>query len=167
VITPTRGVPPFDPAAVLGAMNANRLTIDKEALVKLVEDMQEADVGYKLGAKARFKTPLAAIDDIDCSGFVRYAIYHATDGQVQMPDGSWNQDDWCKGQKFQVVDYRSTAGTEDGLVRVAFLHTPPVGHVWLVLDGETIESHGGAGPDRRDWHTKILYGHVSKCYVLG
>jgi hypothetical protein len=60
------------------------------------------------------------------------------------------------------------AGLEDGRLRIAFIATKPghVGHVWLILNGKTIESWGGHGPGRRSWNVKALRERVTSCYVL-
>jgi hypothetical protein len=166
VFTSIPAFPKFDFKDVLAIMAAKRLAIDTDALVKLAEDMHEAGVTYGLGAKAQLGCDYSTIKKIDCSGFVRYAIHYTTGSRIVMPDGSWNQDDWCKNQGFRVVPYASYAGRPDGVLRIGFMHTKPVGHVWFVLDRQTIESHGGVGPDRREWNTRILYQSVSKCYEL-
>ena len=96
---------------------------------------------------------------VDCSGFVRWAIYHATGGVagngLLIPDGSVNQHEWVEQNGFKESD-PSDAGDADGRVRISFLapsHSPDgIGHVMLLPgDGSTCESHGGKGPDRRVW----------------
>src|SRR5205085_264760 len=104
---------------------------------------------------------------IDCSGFVRYLMYRATHGEVIMPDGSWIQNDWCRHNHFAKVKY-ATAADADGWLRIAFL--PPkkghAGHVWLILNGMTLESHGHKGPHSRPWDTAVLKSQVTDCYQL-
>jgi hypothetical protein len=94
-------------------------------------------------------------------------MYKATGGAVHMPDGSWIQHDWCKHQKFMTADYNTDARQQDNWLRIAFLpkHEKHPGHVWLVLNGKTLESHGHKGPDRRLWSTSALK-KVNACYVL-
>jgi hypothetical protein len=42
-----------------------------------------------------------------------------------------------------------------------------IGHVWLVHNGFTFESHGGVGPNSRPFNTPILSHIVTDVYVLG
>lgn len=127
------------------------LPIQPWKALALTKSLQDAGVSYQLGAKAN---PLSAqageFDAIDCSGFVRWLIFHAT-GQ-EIPDGSVHQHDWaiqhgCKQSTF------ADAHSDDDLIRIAFLVPAggKPGHVVLILNGYTMESHGGAGPDRRAW----------------
>ena len=92
---------------------------------------------------------------IDCSGFVRAAVRRSTKPEfTAFPDGSVVQHEWVKAHAFKkgAVD---DGDLSDGKVRIAFL--PPtavashIGHVVLIYDGKTLESHGGMGPDRRVW----------------
>jgi hypothetical protein len=153
--------------------------INAAVLLDLARQLMDGHIKYGFGSKARFQTKPEEIKAIDCSGFVRYLIYKATDGQVQMPDGSWNQDHWCKTSLLERADY-ATAASMDGWLRIAFIpvkkatagrpghpgHKGHAGHVWLVLNGLTLESHGGKGPDRRPWDTAVLKSQVSDCYKL-
>ena len=150
----------------IAALVGKLILVNTAKLVSVVTNMRTAKVEYKLGAKApSLKSLVSDIKQIDCSGFVRYAMYQATSGAVIMPDGSWNQDDWCRKQGFAAVNYQKTAGTLDHRLRIAFMHGG-IGHVWFVLDGQTIESRGHVGPSRRDWQTPILFNHACKCYLL-
>lgn len=133
-------------------------------LVALTKSLMDAGVTYELGAKV---SPLSLqageFKSVDCSGFVRWAIYHASG--VLLPDGSANQHDWFASQGFK----QSTldAGTlNDNAVRIAFLTAADgggTGHVVLITGGKTLESHGGHGPDMRVWDPS--HGWMSKCTV--
>jgi hypothetical protein len=118
-------------------------------------------VAYGLGAKAPSDVSKPGSPAppgfvrIDCSGFVRAAVRRATHPPLgAFPDGSVVQHDWVKAHAFRrgAVD---DGNLSDGKVRIAFL--PPaavashIGHVVLLYDGKTLESHGGVGPDRRVW----------------
>jgi len=100
---------------------------------------------------------------VDCSGFVRWCLFHAAG--VEIPDGSVTQHEWCQSQGYAqgtVADGHKT----DGIVRLAFL-TPDasgegIGHVMIVLNGQTFESHGGKGPDSRAWGSQAF---MSKCVL--
>jgi hypothetical protein len=141
--------------------------ISSPVLYDLCSRLMDGHIRYGFGSKAAFKTTPEDIKAIDCSGFVRYLIYHVTDGEVIMPDGSWNQNAWCKHNHLITVEF-ATAADIDGWLRIAFL--PPkkghAGHVWLILNGKTLESHGGVGPDRRPWDTPILKSQVKNCYKM-
>lgn len=143
--------------------------IDGDRLAKLMSALTDGHIHYALGAKAKHLNCLPAeIKAIDCSGFVRYLIHQLT-GAI-LPDGSYHQHDWCKKQGLPKAKYSPDAGGQDQILRIAFI-TPskhhPVGHVWLVLNGSTLESHGHTvGPDSRPWNTSVLRKHVGDCYEL-
>jgi len=144
------------------------INVDMDKLLEVAKQMMDGHISYGLGSKApSLSCDPSAIKAIDCSGFVRYIIYKATGGAVHMPDGSWVQHDWCKHQQFMTADYKTEAQQQDNWLRIAFLpkHEKHPGHVWLVLNGKTLESHGHKGPDRRPWDTSALK-KVNACYVL-
>jgi hypothetical protein len=72
-----------------------------------------------------------------------------------------------KAQGFKVSDFGS--GHEvDGAIRIAFLSPEAgggIGHVMLLNQGETCESHGGHGPDFRLWGSESFMSLCS-VYVL-
>lgn len=142
------------------------IDIDLPLLLSLVGKVQRR-VKYRLGAKApSLDCDSTEINSIDCSGWVRYLIYRATHGKVTMPDGSWTQHEWCKRQGFKKCAY-ANAGLLDGRLRLAFINPTNVpGHVWIIHNGQTIESYGGRGPSRRCWNVRVLTRDVSDCYVL-
>lgn len=138
-------------------------------LALLAQIHEAADIEgnqYKLGGKIVLSvSPEDAIGrSVDCSGWVRFLLYHASGKQLIFPDGSVVQHDWIKevGFKKSSVD---SARMRDGALRVAFL-TPAagggVGHVALVRNGFTLESHGGTGPDSRPWNGKFWQ---ASCHV--
>lgn len=113
-------------------------------------------VRYGLGAKVPFHgaKPGRDFKKVDCSGFVREAIWRATTPHLNFPDGSVVQRDWVTAQGFA----RSTidaAMQRDGAVRIAFLRPQDapsgIGHVVLVHNAKTLESHSGVGPNTRPW----------------
>jgi hypothetical protein len=115
-------------------------------------------VTYGLGAKVPFHGAVPGRDfkRVDCSGFVREAIWRATNPHVNFPDGSVVQHDWVRNKGFQHATV-ADGKLSDNHVRIAFLRpqdAPPphhIGHVVLLSGGKTIESHGGVGPDSRPW----------------
>ena len=145
-------------------------TIDGDRLQALAAKLMDGHVTYHLNKKAH---PLdigpEKITQLDCSGFVQYVIYKTT--SLVVPSGSWHQNhDWCKPRQTR-VDYKSSAGLTDCVLRIAFMEAAPkqgrhYGHVWLILNAFTLESHGGVGPDTRRWDDEKLLPHVSDCYEL-
>lgn len=127
-------------------------------------------VTYGLGAKVPFAGAVPGIDyqRIDCSGFVREVIRRATDPMIPFPDGSVVQHDWVRARGFEKTTVEK--GTlQDRAVRIAFLRPQDVpsriGHVALIYDGFTLESHGGVGPDSRKW-TGGNWQQKTSVYVL-
>lgn len=119
------------------------------------------------GAKVPFHgaRPGKDFTHVDCSGFVRETIWRATAPHFNFPDGSVVQHDWIRAQGFT----RSTidaALQQDGAIRIAFLRPQDapshVGHVVLVHNARTIESHGGVGPNSRAWNKA---GWQAKAFV--
>lgn len=113
-------------------------------------------VTYGLGKKVPFHgaKPGKDFTQVDCSGFVREAIRLATTPKVNFPDGSVVQHDWIRDHGFTKSTI-AAAGQHDDFVRIAFLRPQDspskIGHVALVWRGKTMESHGGTGPNGRDW----------------
>lgn len=115
-------------------------------------------VKYRFGAKASFSTKPEHIKEIDCSGYARYEVFHATSGEVKMPDGSANQRDWCEDQglrrlaRYSDVQY---AAHDPSRLFICFVRPLPgvAGHVWFVHQGKTYESHGKrTGVNSRGWN---------------
>jgi hypothetical protein len=114
-------------------------------------------VTYGLGKKVPFLGAVPGRDfkQVDCSGFVREAIRLSTSPPARFPDGSVIQHDWIRAHGFETSTI--AAGMEhDGAVRIAFLAPQDsplrIGHVVLISGGMTLESHGGVGPDSREWN---------------
>jgi len=139
-----------------------------EVLTATVSALLDGHIGYSLGAKApSLNCAPADVTQLDCSGFTQYFFYQATGMQILPPDGISNQLAWCKKCGLQKVAY-STAALNDGWLRIAFIesNTKQAGHVWFVLNGLTLESHEGTGPDRRIWRTPVLVKEVAACYKM-
>jgi hypothetical protein len=113
-------------------------------------------VTYGLGRKVPFHGAIPGSDftRIDCSGFVREVIRLSTNPPVPFPDGSVVQHDWVRAHGFEKSTI-AAGEASDGVVRIAFLRPQDsphhIGHVVLIADGRTLESHGGVGPDSRPW----------------
>lgn len=162
-------------------------------LETLFAQLERHGVRYGLGAKADAKnwnpqsdgtlnTPVSNIQYLDCSGFVRYALYHASGQQLKLPDGSQVQRAWCEQNGLhQVARYADAAAymTEKRLF-ICFIKPftngcGETGHVWLLShydDGNngtmagTLESHGGGGVDSRPWNYRTLVQEVYSAYEL-
>ena len=157
LLAPTQGYPWYS------------LPLDPERLSRYLGTCLAHGVGYELGGKAH---DLRAIPPdyhaIDCSGWVRAAVAVATEGRVTMPDGSVVQNDWCVSRGLKRSDFAG-ACLRDGLTRIGFIRAGgfhPVGHVYLVQNGRTLESFGGHGPGSRPVTTHVLSAETTDVYVL-
>lgn len=111
-------------------------------------------VTYGLGAKVPSDASIPGRDfrNVDCSGFVRAAIRRSTNPKVPFPDGSVVQHDWVKAKGFPrgTIEDGKLA---DGKIRIAFLSPKDagsgIGHVVLIRNARTLESHSGVGPNSR------------------
>lgn len=159
------------------------LPIDIDKLNAYLAECVSRGIGYHLNEGAADSDTGKAPDGelsafppdyshIDCSGWVRAAVAYATNGAeggpVVIPDGSQNQLDWFASSGFKPTIYENTA-LRDNRLRIAFLRphdtSEGVGHVWLVLNGKTMESHAPTGPNSRDWNTPIL-SHCHAAFVV-
>ncbi|SEC40104.1 hypothetical protein SAMN05444161_1066 [Rhizobiales bacterium GAS191] len=113
-------------------------------------------VTYGLGKKVAFNAvPGVDFTAVDCSGFVREAVRRSTNLGNNFPDGSVVQHDWVANKGF-ARDNVPSGSLRDNVVRIAFLSpnatTSGIGHVVLIHNGMTLESHGGVGPDSRPFN---------------
>jgi len=145
-----------------------KIKVDRNLLIALINKTMDGHCHYELGGKApSLDADSLSIEGIDCSGYVRWLL-HRISG-ITIPDGSWTQRKWCQDQGFKSVKYGAgNAGQKDNILRIAFMDPIPgeSGHVWLIINGQTIESFGGHGPGRRDWNEGILMRSVDYCFVL-
>ncbi len=150
------------------------VAVDVPYLLRLMALCVAAVVRYLMGGKARDldAVPLD-VSAIDCSGFARWLLYHATRGQLLLPDGSCIQDHALFLDQFKSTDPANCA-LHDGHVRVC-IHLADdkdgTGHIWIVLNGVTYESHGGRGVSSRPWNVMLSSGYTlhelaTHCYVL-
>lgn len=142
-------------------------SINARALQTISHRMMVLGMHYGLGSKISLSTPVEQCRGkrIDCSGFVRYIIYHSTDEHLAIPDGSFNQKAWIQ-TRAPLVSYHDV-GSDMASLFIAFISPTPshrIGHVWMIRGGVTYESHGGVGPNSRRWDTHILKTEVSACY---
>jgi hypothetical protein len=137
---------------------APQLAIDIDRALAFLHDCQTSTprVTYGLGAKVPFlgAVPGRDFQRVDCSGFVREAIRRSTQPTAAFPDGSVVQHEWVRSRGYEHGAVADGAKT-DKSVRIAFLSPQAspqgIGHVVLIYQGKTLESHGGVGPDSRPW----------------
>lgn len=140
------------------------LPVDVDTLKLLSDRTVQPGNQYEFGGKVALDadSSTVAASGIDCSGYVRWLLYRATNGRVKIPDGSAVQHEWFRDNGFKLSSVAS-ACLMDQVLRIAFL--PPgsgIGHVALIRDGITFESHGSAGPNRRQWTGR---GWQGRCRV--
>jgi hypothetical protein len=154
--------------------------VDLSILESEFAQLERQGVRYHLGAKASWKSLPSQITALDCSGYVYWGIARASHGALTLPHGSQNQRAYAE-QNWRQVDYIEAAHymTERRLF-AAFIKPfehgcGDVGHVWLLStfnDGNnstfarTMESHGGAGIDSRNWNYPTLLNEVFSCFEI-
>lgn len=158
--------------------------VDLPKLIDFYAECERVGIGYGLGAKApKMSFPPDRIEKIDCSGFVRWALFHATGGALLLPDGSQNQREWCEwkernGHMRKTSSYENAARyMTDSRLFICFIKPGVngcgnVGHVWLLCNADnengadTIESCGGRGVTSRRWDTLVLRRQVYSVFEL-
>jgi hypothetical protein len=145
-------------------------TIDIDR-ARLTNRMQAAFgvVKYQFSAKSELTAvPGIGFDLSDCSNFTRWLIFQASLGKTTFPQGSVEQHQRCQEDGFAADEYHLCAPLGDNKLRIAFIPVTPnhCGHVWLVLNGQTIECCGGKGACRRPWNAAPLITEVTACYTL-
>ncbi len=157
---------------------------DTARLHQLLVDLFAEDIHYEIGKGLGKVDRIASTEPsglrgagLDCSGFVRYVLCKVINNTAFFRGGSWMQREWCEGE-FTSVDYKSSACLMDNYVRIGFresvrgdIITPKtatkgavrgkkkVGHVWLVINGQTYES-----TTKRDQYGKKNNGPASLHY---
>lgn len=126
------------------------------SLLRLIMQRLDLALPYRFGAKL----PLAASPEdlarrqppVDCSGFTRYLVYHASRHSLLLPDGSVAQADFCRRTGYHRVTAYShllLPAVRADSSRLFLCFRPRAGsranHVWLVSRGYTLESRGGLG----------------------
>jgi hypothetical protein len=152
--------------------------IDLNRFVNNKQAAYDVHIPYLMGGKDP-KCGQGLIDyprGIDCSGFARTLLMWAAHGLLNdMPDGSWAEDPWFVSAGFKAGDYNAymaNAMNNDGFLRIA-IHRPggrggdPTGHVWILVNGHSVESYGGHGPGERPWNHQWFVDHVDHIFVVG
>src|SRR5438874_13190273 len=101
--------------------------------------LKDGHIHYAMGSKPSLMAKPDKIKSCDCSGFVRYLLYNASDGAITIGNGggTWFENKWCQDENLEEVGY-STAANNDGYLRIAFIHGggTKIGHVWLIYAGK-------------------------------
>ena len=126
-----------------------------------------AAIGYGYGSKDP-KCGSGEIDftRLDCSGFARSLLMFAAGGPEtgalrQMPDGSSDQADWFGEMGFKTTQ-AADMSLADGHLRIAFHRAnalDEVGHVFMGVNGHSVECFSGRGPGERPLDTMLHSGH--------
>lgn len=151
------------------------LRVDPRALLTIHKTLI-GEVGYWLGAKCAVdQTPKA----IDCSGYVGWLLCGAASPTLRnvlardvIGRGTFHLAEWlirCRFKKSHIDAGR----LKDGALRCAVTLAARnpltghmgIGHIALIQNGRTLESHGGVGVNSREWTGS---GWQSRCtlYVL-
>ena len=140
------------------------LPVDIGKFIAFKQACYDAHVAYGFGAKDP-NPGSGKIDfwEIDCSGFVRTLLMYAAGGAFNdFPDGSYTQGEWLAAKGFKPTA-ASNGGNTDGYLR-CYVHHPDTldetGHIWLTVNGHSVESHGGGGPSERPWNAMLHSGHT-------
>ncbi len=148
-------------------------TVDLSLLHACYHGAQKAGCVYLYDAKPPVTADSSAVLQSDCSGMSRWLLARATQQGIiaaGFPDGSSNQHDWCRAQGLHSVAYSDLHYTvnDPGRLFIAFEDPHPIGHVWLIQAGDTIECHGprGAHLGGRRWNDPVLVRIVSACFEL-
>ncbi len=126
-------------------------------------------VKYRFGAKFQSvaaEHPLGRY--VDCSGYIRWLVLHGSNGELLLPDGSVNQHARILQDGFPIRDYSKTLLNRTGAVYICFLRPTSrlAGHVWLLRNGATMESHWGKGINSRNGKLLSYLGRQVYCYRL-
>jgi len=118
------------------------------------------------------KTPSLGCDSsafsvVDCSGFVAWILYRATRGLLALNMGSQQMREWFQNLGARNVDYQDAAQGAPGRLFLGVLlpSSDGIGHVFLMSDGVTYESHGHFGVDSRKWDIRVLR-NCRHCYEI-
>lgn len=153
----------------------NVIPVNMAVLTDLVK-RTAGKVAYDYGAKPNPGAKPGSFRNSDCSGFVRWLLPLVATEHIDVPDGSWNQWEWCKRQGFKLTAYDKAGDEKDFRLRIAFI--PKVGeqagHVILLLNGYSIECCGGKGVCRRRWNEPVFLSNkkrknrpgIQACFVL-
>lgn len=181
-ITPLAKLSPMPPPT--GTMPKSLVIppVDLDLLESYFAHMERLGIFYGLGKKL----PLSVHPDdlegdlrTDCSGFVRYLLYWASNNLLDIGDGSQVQRAWAEEKGLHKLARYSDANAymTDKRLFIAFIKpysngARKVGHVWLVSKlnadsvADTMESYGGVGIGSRPWNNRTLLRQVYSTFEL-
>lgn len=142
-------------------------------LILRIHSKMARRVRYRLGAKARTSQQTGEIEELDCSGYVRYLMQRC--GEPDVPDGTWAQSRWLATSGWEPKLYDNLKHTVNDPTRLfvaGFTEYSDArgrrrhGHIWLVHQGRTLESYGGVGVGSRAWSHATLKSLVTFCYEV-
>lgn len=147
--------------------------VDPSILTACFHGAQRAGCVYQWGAKPGRDWDSSLVKQSDCSGMSGWLVARATNQAVQLPEGSYDQYDWCRQQGLhQLSQYSDLHYTvaDPNRVFIGFelaANSHP-GHVWIVYMGRTLECHGprGSALAGRSWDDPILVRIVDACFEL-
>ena len=141
--------------------------IDWQRFADFKQRCYDAHIAYDWGGKdANCGSGEIDFTGLDCSGFVRTILIYAGGGPETgafraLPDGSYDQGQWFQEIGFKPVSAASSA-LRDGRLRVNIHHADAkdeTGHIWLAVNGHTVECFGGHGPGERAWNVRLRSGY--------
>ncbi len=170
------------------------MQFDANKLATVLDKLLASSIRYEMRGMVGKVRPLSKsvsdIQQLDCSGFVEYVIYHGTTDNVNLPSGSVTQrSKIASDASHTVATYAKDAELRDDIVRIGFRKTivkrdedgdivrnasgnavkDQVGHVWLVINGRTYESTSkggrGKGPKSLKWDERT--SDADHFYKLG
>lgn len=135
---------------------------------ELIHSVLQSGVGrikYEFGGKVKtLLQSLPNVKKLDCSGFIRMLVFKTTPDHLEIPDGSWNQREWCKSMGFKETLYEHCL-LHDGRVRLCFLPTEcNPNHVWACWNGLTVECCSRKGVTQQLW--TVYRKRKPQCWVL-
>ena len=140
------------------------MPIDMVKFMAFKQACYAAHVAYGFGSKdPNPGSGKIGFTEIDCSGYVRTLLMFAAGGAMSaFPDGSYTQGEWLAAKGFKPTA-ASNGANLDGCLR-CYVHHPDTldetGHIFLTINGHTIESFGGHGPGERRWNAMLHSGHT-------
>lgn len=127
---------------------------DLAKLLKLSADTVTAGNDHEFGAIVDLDHSAAHVarEDVDAPSYLRWLLYKASGEVLKLPKSIEEQRHWAQSIGFE-PGVPADCHKEDGFLRIAFRDASEEWreHVTLVLNGQTLESRYGHGPDSREW----------------
>lgn len=145
---------------------ANPLTVNYKSILSVHHELMIKGVPYEWGAKPKIGCPVTDVHTSDCSGYIRWLLYYASTGKIELPEGSADQHSFFE-DRVPLTHYHVN-DTAQTLLTINFIEPTDVhaGHVWLCAERTTFECYGGHGVGSRPWAAKILLTEVDATFVL-